>query len=220
MQRNKWIGWILILLVLAGCSAKNQGPTEVPLPYYNQADFTPEWIERSSASGLHAIGDFNLTNQLGEPVTRDSLLGKIYVANFFFTICPTICPRMASNLDRVQQAYLDDDQVMLVSHSVMPWVDSVAVLRDYAAQRGILSHKWLLLTGDKKQIYQLGRSSYFADEGFGKSVTDESNFLHTENIVLIDPNMHIRGVYNGTLPLEMARLIEDIEKLKREQSAT
>lgn len=220
MRRNRLIGWVLIVLVMAGCSAHDKESAEVPLPYYNQADFTPEWFENPSTKDLHTIGEFTLTDQLGQTITRDSLQGKIYVANFFFTICPTICPRMASNLDRVQQAFLQDDQVMLVSHSVMPWVDSVAVLKDYAEQRGIVSNKWLLLTGDKKQIYHLGRSSYFADEGFGKSVTEESDFLHTENIVLIDPNLHIRGVYNGTLPLEMARLIEDIEKLKSEQSAS
>ena len=123
---------------------------------------------------------------------------------------------MTNNLQRVQEAFAQDDEVMLVSHTVMPWLDSVEVLKDYALKNEIQTSKWQLLTGDKNLIYQLGRQSYFADEGFGKSVTDIDDFLHTENIVLVDGNQHIRGVYNGTLPLEMTRLIEDIQRLKLE----
>ncbi|HCX20670.1 MAG: SCO family protein [Flammeovirgaceae bacterium] len=202
----------LLGIYLFGCDSKS---TEVSMPYYTQADFTPKWIE-GNVDTIHQVADFTLTNQDGQIITNADLRGKIYVTNFFFTICPTVCPKMTNNLQRVQEAFAQDDEVMLVSHTVMPWLDSVEVLKDYALKNEIQTSKWQLLTGDKNLIYQLGRQSYFADEGFGKSVTDIDDFLHTENIVLVDGNQHIRGVYNGTLPLEMTRLIEDIQRLKLE----
>ena len=202
----------LLGIYLFGCDSKS---TKVSMPYYTQADFTPKWIA-GNVDTIHQVADFSLTNQDGQIITNADLKGKIYVTNFFFTICPTVCPKMTNNLQRVQEAFAQDDEVMLVSHTVMPWLDSVEVLKDYALKNEIQTSKWQLLTGDKNLIYQLGRQSYFADEGFGKSVTDIDDFLHTENIVLVDGNQHIRGVYNGTLPLEMTRLIEDIQRLKLE----
>ena len=204
---------IAIVLLIMGCT---DGSKEIRLPYYTQVDFTPQWMSPAEAKNIHTVADFSLTNQEGEEITNDDLKGKIYVANFFFTICPTICPKMTNNLQRIQETFPDDPDVLLVSHTVMPWMDSVQVLKEFAERNAINSNKWHLLTGDKELIYSLGRTSYFADEGFGKSVTDESDFLHTENIILVDADQHIRGVYNGTLPLEMARLIEDIERLKQE----
>ncbi|MBR09360.1 MAG: SCO family protein [Rickettsiales bacterium] len=202
----------LLGIYLFGCDSKS---TKVSMPYYTQADFTPKWIA-GNVDTIHQVADFSLTNQDGQIITNADLKGKIYVTNFFFTICPTVCPKMTNNLQRVQEAFAQDDEVMLVSHTVMPWLDSVEVLKEYALKNEIQTNKWQLLTGDKSLIYQLGRQSYFADEGFGKSVTDMDDFLHTENIVLVDGNQHIRGVYNGTLPLEMTRLIEDIQRLKLE----
>lgn len=206
---------ISLLIIIAGLFGCNQPRKEIALPYYSQADFTPRWVEGDQDT-IHRVADFKLLNQEGDTIDNRSLQGKIYVANFFFTICPTICPKMTNNLQRIQEAFPDSDEVLLVSHTVMPWVDSVAVLKEFAMRNQINSHQWHLLTGDKDLIYRLGRQSYFADEGFGKSVTDESDFLHTENVVLVDQNQHIRGVYNGTLPLEMARLIEDIQRLQDE----
>jgi len=213
---NKYI-IIGLGILLAACHAPRK-QEEISLPYYNQADFTPEWYmnENITSNQLHQIPAFDLTDQNGSIFTEQDVEGKIYVANFFFTICPSVCPRMTNNLQRVQEAFDGDTSVLLVSHSVMPWVDSVEVLKEYAEKNQINSNQWRLLTGDKTEIYKLGREAYFADEGFGKSVTNESDFLHTENIILVDQHRHIRGIYNGTLPLEMARLIEDIEKLKRE----
>jgi protein SCO1/2 len=198
-----------------GCAKKQTG--EIMLPYYLDATFTPVWFESDDVpDDLHQIAPFEFTNQEGNLVNNDSLSGKIYVANFFFTVCPSVCPRMTANLERVQNEFTNDGSVLLISHSVMPWVDSVAAIKSYALEKGIKSSKWHLVTGDKSKIYSLARNSYFADEGFGKSVTGESDFLHTENIVLVDPLGHLRGVYNGTIPLEMARLIEDIYRLKKE----
>ncbi|WP_421876293.1 SCO family protein [Marinoscillum sp.] len=204
---------LLLVWIIGGCTSANN---EINLPYYTEANFTPQWLDQEKVEGIHRVADFTLTNQDGQQISNGDLKGKIYVTNFFFTICPTICPKMTNNLQRIQEAFPEDDDVLLVSHTVMPWVDSVAVLKEFAERNQINSNKWHLLTGDKDLIYSLGRTSYFADEGFGKSVTDESDFLHTENIVLVDADQHIRGVYNGTLPLEMTRLIEDIGRLKKE----
>ncbi|WP_258098730.1 SCO family protein [Marinoscillum pacificum] len=210
MIRNSLL--FVLAIYLLGCNTK---PSEVTMPYYTQADFTPRWIEGNTDT-IHRVADFALTNQDGQTISNADLKGKIYVTNFFFTICPTVCPRMTNNLQRIQEAFAQDVEVLLVSHSVMPWMDSVEVLKEYAMENNIDASKWHLLTGDKDLIYRLGRQSYFADEGFGKSVTDIDDFLHTENIVLVDEQQHIRGVYNGTLPLEMTRLIEDIHRLKQE----
>jgi protein SCO1/2 len=206
--------FLIFLVGFFACDTSS--PEETGLPYYLEPTFTPEWLSDSEKVDLHTIAPFELINQSGDTVTREDLLGDIYVANFFFTVCPGVCPKMTSNLHRIQEKFAGDSTVKIVSHTVMPWVDSVAVLKEYADRKEINPGQWHLLTGSKEAIYQLGRESYFADEGFGKTVTGASDFLHTENIVLIDEAMHIRGIYNGTLPLEMARLEEDIRVLQKE----
>ena len=205
---------LVFFLILISCG--EQQPKEIGLPFYNKADFTPEWIDESSSEyeRIHTIGNFSFTNQFGKKITEENIKNKITIANFFFTSCPGICPKMMNNLDRVQTKYGEDNEVVLLSHSVTPWVDSVDVLFNYAEVNNITSPNWHLLTGDKLELYTMGRDSYFADEGFGKSVTLEDDFLHTENIVLVDFEGRIRGVYNGTLKLETNRLLEDIQWLK------
>ncbi len=190
----------------------------IPLPFYNTPEFSPEWIKKSDPKydSIHRVGFFSLQNQHGRFISNQSVRGKIVVANFFFTICPGICPKMMGNMQILQETYNGDDGVAFLSHSVTPWMDSVSVMKAYAERNGITAPNWHLLTGTKKEIYTLARGSYFADEGFGKSVTLENDFLHTENVVLLDKKMRIRGVYSGTLPLQMRRLIEDIELLKQE----
>ncbi|MEP2026676.1 MAG: SCO family protein [Reichenbachiella sp.] len=190
---------------------------EIELPFYSEATFTPEWIEKDDAryDSIHTIKDFSFVNQTGEMVTNETFEGKIYVTNFFFTICPNVCPRMTKNLKKIQAEFADDESVKILSHTVMPWVDSVGRLAEYAQLNDINETQWQLVTGDKKELYNMAREAYFADEGFGKTVTVDEDFLHTENIILIDTQRRIRGVYNGTLPLEMKRLIEDIWTLKK-----
>ncbi len=211
-MKLKWL-WLSCLII----ACKHQATLE--LPFYNSPEFTPEWIAKSDSnySRIHTVGSFQFTNQKGETIDNADLAGKIYAANFFFTSCPSVCPRMTENLLRVQDAYGDDPDVKLVSHTVMPWVDSVETLNEYANIKGINNDHWYLLTGEKDKLYQVARQYYFADEGFGKTVTSESDFLHTENIVLIDQKGRIRGVYNGTLPLQINKLIEDIGRLKSDQ---
>ncbi|MEQ9423018.1 MAG: SCO family protein [Cyclobacteriaceae bacterium] len=208
-----------ITLAISSCKTSNQEDTDIgdiPLPFYNSSDFTPLWIEEGEEGykEIHTIEGFTFQNQEGETVTEKNFENKIYVANFFFTICPSVCPRMTENLKKVQEKFSNDPEVLLLSHTVMPWVDSVEVLKKFAIQREINPDTWHLVTGSKEDLYGIGRNSYFADEGFGKSITEEADFLHTENVVLVDRKRRIRGVYNGTLPLDMKRLIEDIESLK------
>ena len=157
----------------------------------------------------------NTINQYSYCISEKDLDGKIYVADFFFTTCPSICPAMSKQMLRVFDEFKDNQKIMVLSHTVMPEVDSVAVLKEYALRYGIDSdNKWLFLTGDKKEIYQLARKSYFAaiNEGNG----DKDDFIHTENFVLIDAKKRIRGFYDGTSKEEVEKLIEDIHILLEE----
>lgn len=203
------------MFILTGCVHK---ATTERLPFYNTPDFTPVWLSPDDAEyqSIHTIAPFKLTNQLGETITNRQTKGKIYVANFFFASCGSICPKMMGNLADVQQAYLHDNRVMILSHTVTPTRDSVPVLFKYAADNHIDNKKWWLLTGKKDAIYNLARKAYFADEatGYNKS---SNEFLHTENMILIDQLGRIRGVYNGTLKLEVANLINHIKLLEAEK---
>lgn len=207
----------VLLNVFLACqpTKENRLNTPIDLPYYTDATYTPHWIEEGSESldTLHAIAPFKFINQNGDTVANADFQGRIYVTNFFFSICPNVCPKMTNNLDLVQQEFLDDDRVKILSHTVMPWVDSVGRLDKYGQMNNINSDQWHLVTGEKHEIYKMARESYFADEGFGKTVTSNEDFLHTENIILVDQQSRIRGIYNGTLKLDIKRMIEDIHVL-------
>ncbi|MCC7520861.1 MAG: SCO family protein [Flavobacteriaceae bacterium] len=186
------------------------------LPVYNPQDMNPDLVDstlQNKGKG-HKIADFKLINQNGEIITQENYKGKIYVADFFFTRCTTICPVMTSNMKEVQDAFIDNDKVLFLSHSVTPEMDSVPVLRAYADVKGVIDGKWNITTGDKKHIYALARKSYFAvlDEGDGGL----QDFVHTENFTLIDPKGQIRGTYDGTDKAEIQRLIADIRILLKE----
>lgn len=208
---------ISILLIVACTSKQASTPTDEGLPYFHTADFTPIWItEKAPLDTLHTISNFEFSNQNNQKITAQNLKGKIHVANFFFTICPSLCPKIMGNMKQVQAAFKTDKNVLITSYSVMPSRDSVPVLREYANKNKIIDHKWLLMTGDKKQIYDIARKSYFADENLGIQ-KGENDFLHTENFILVDKNLHIRGIYNGTLQLEIEQLIKDIKTLESEK---
>ena len=189
---------------------------EKKLPVYNPVDVNPRLVDQSllHINSNHKIGDFSLINQNGKVITQEDYKDKIYVSDFFFTTCPTICPIMTHNMAKIQKEFGEDDSVMLLSHSVTPEIDSVSVLRDYADEKGVIDAKWNVTTGDKKHIYELARKSYFAvvDEGDG-GVQD---FIHTENFILVDKKRQIRGYYDGTQDEEMDRLIGDIKTLQKE----
>lgn len=189
------------------------------LPYYNSPDFTAHWFNPNSDSlfNFHKIPDFELLNQLGNKVSQKDLVDKIYVADFFFTTCPGICPKMTKNLHMVQEAFREDDEIKILSHSVTPSLDSVPILRDYALDQGVDSTKWYLLTGDRNEIYNLGRNAYFIEDDLGLKREDfGSEFIHTENFVLVDKKGHLRGIYNGLNKTSVHQLIADIKTLKKE----
>ena len=165
----------------------------------------------------HTIADFKLSNQNGEIITNNTYANKIYVADFFFTRCQSICIAMAYNMSELQDFYKNDKDIMFLSHSVTPVMDSVAVLKEYAERKGVIDEKWNVTTGSKKDIYELARKSYFAvlDEGNG----DEDDFIHTEQFVLVDKERRIRGYYDGTEKEEMLKLKEDIALLSAEYAS-
>ena len=186
------------------------------LPIYQPSMVNFELVDSTlqHVKKYHKIASFSLTNQNGKTVTERDYLDKIYVADFFFTTCPTICPKMTENMGALQKEFLADPQVKFLSYSVTPQIDSVAQLKKYALEKGVVDSKWNLVTGDKKEIYKLARKSYLAvkEQGDGGPY----DMIHTENFILVDPVQRIRGFYDGTDPQAMQTLITDIALLKAE----
>lgn len=184
------------------------------LPVYQPSMVDPSLVDSTLhyKKKYHKIADFELVNQNGETITQDNYKDKIYVADFFFTTCPTICPIMTKNMTEIQDAILDDDDVMLLSHSVTPVIDSVPQLKKYALEKGVIDSKWNLVTGDKKQIYELARKSYLAVKTDGDG--GPYDMIHTENFILVDKERRIRGFYDGTNRKEIDKLLEDLKTLK------
>lgn len=180
------------------------------LPIYNPSMVNPELVDSTVQyiSKYHSIANFSFTNQNGKTITQKEYEGKIYVADFFFTTCGSICPKMTTNLVEVQNAFINNPKVMLLSHTVFPEIDSVSVLKKYAIKNGVIDSKWNLVTGDKKQIYAMARKSYLAVK-LGKP-EELYDMVHTENFVLVDSKRRVRGFYDGTKKEDIARLIEDI----------
>ena len=196
---------IYSLVFYFGCSQKK---SSVLLPIYGEKKII------AGDTIYHQIASFNLTNQIGQVVNQNTTKNKIYIANFFFASCQSICPMMSNQLQEVQKAFLADDSVLILSHSVNPLHDTVAVLSNYADTYGAKTNKWHLLTGNKKQIYDLAKTSYlvnaFEDDG------SPEGFLHSELFLLIDKKARIRGMYDGTNTSEVKKLIEDVKLLKQE----
>jgi protein SCO1/2 len=210
----KWIGLSIIIWGVISVSLFYSilKPVE-RLPIYQPASVNSELVDTTIVHKInyHKISDFSLTNQNGETVTQSKFDNKIYVADFFFTTCQSICPIMTKNMKDIQDKLIKDSEVLLLSHTVFPEIDSVEVLKKYAVENEVIDSKWDLVTGDKKQIYDLARKSYLAakDNSFG-----EYEMIHTENFVLIDKKKQIRGFYDGTNKEEIDKLYEDIKILK------
>ena len=207
---------IAFIVFLTACAANQQEHT---LPYYNTPEFTPLFLTTQKDIDqkiTHAIGNFSFTDQHNQTITEKCIDGKIHVANFIFTSCGSICPVMTKQMKLVEKNFLQDTNLVILSYSVTPWIDSVSRLKKYANANHIEKSNWHLLTGKKNEIYTLARQSYFAEEDLGFT-KDSSQFLHTEHVLLVDKNKRIRGIYNGTLQLEMEQLVKDIQQLKKEQ---
>ncbi|OIQ37599.1 MAG: hypothetical protein BM555_00635 [Crocinitomix sp. MedPE-SWsnd] len=201
-------------------SGSNRSENNV-LRVYNPSDVNPTLVDPSIQDKTkdHTIGDFSFLNQLGDTITKESVTGKIFVTDFFFTSCGGICPKMTTQLQRVQREFSDDPNFLILSHTVNPSRDTVATMFKYAERFEANAEKWWFLTGEKKELYLMARKSYLivpdeADPNFEHG--GESDFLHTENFALIDPEGRIRGFYNGTDPNEIDELFRDVYDLKRE----
>ena len=201
---------IILLLFYKALLPQKKLPVFQPaMVNYELVDSTIQHIKK-----FHRIADFELINQNGKTVTNENFNGKIYVADFFFTTCPTICISMTDNLLKVQKEIQNNPNILLISHSVTPKIDSVTQLKKYAIEKGVNDKKWHLVTGDKKEIYKLARKSYLAvkDEGDGGPF----DMIHTENFILVDPDKRIRGFYDGTDSKEIKRLLLEIKILNSE----
>ena len=186
---------------------------KITLPIYSPNMVSTELVDQSIqyVKKYHKISDFSLLNQNGETISEQFYDNKIYVVDFFFTTCPTICPIMTDNMIYIQEQTINQD-ILLASFSVTPKIDSVAQLKKYAIEKEVNDKKWNLLTGDKKEIYELARKSYLVAKNDGDG--GKYDMIHTENFVLIDKERRIRGFYDGTNIEEMDKLLDDIKILQ------
>ncbi|MBS1764170.1 MAG: SCO family protein [Bacteroidetes bacterium] len=200
--------WVIILFLLALSflwTSCNDGPLRT-LPIYGPTN------EETKAS--HHVSPFSLIDQNGDTITNHTFDGKIYVADFFFTTCRSICPVMSTQMERVAAKYANNPNVLIISHSVNPEYDTPAVLKEYANMHHAVSGKWFFVTGDKKQIYDLARTSYLSIASKGDGGPDD--FIHTQNFALVDKEKRLRGYYDGTDSTDVSRLLTDIDLLLQE----
>ena len=210
------IVFLLLSSLLVSCLDKKL--EAIALPYYNEPDFTPIFLTDTSEVKYkinHTITDFSFRDQDSILISQKNIEGKIHIANFIFTSCGSICPKMTTNLKIVNDSLKNQTDIVLLSYSVTPWIDKPTVLKKYKARNEITNPNWHFLTGSKNDIYSLARKSYFAEEDIGFS-KDSTEFLHTEHFILVDKTKRIRGIYNGTLSLEMQQMLDDIKTLENE----
>jgi len=211
-MKNSYLRIFLLALTMLLLNSCKQD--KITMPYYNSAEFTPEWITHDDLKTreIHTIDAFTFRDQSNNLISNKDFDGKIYISNFFFTTCPGICPQMTANMALLQEAYKDDNRIKLISHTVTPWIDTVKQLQRYANEYDVIPEKWHLVTGDKQEIYDLARNAYFAEKEIGLQLSSD-DFLHTENFILVDSQRHIRGIYNGTILNEIDRIKRDISTL-------
>lgn len=239
---NKCTGFLCLLLLLGACDPSpsnsntknyNKNPNfSIPpapsfakveaneLPFFQGSAFNPIWRKNKAVlpSGVLQIPDFNFLDQEGEAVNRATFEGKITVASFFFSGCSGYCPTIMRNLLDVQQTYLSDPSILLLSHSVTPDLDTPQQLQSYSQEVGAQTKKWFLVTGEREHIYDLARKSYYADTQLRESQT-QNDFLHSESVYLLDLEQRIRGVYNGNSRSAIQKLKQDIQLLKQSTQA-
>ncbi|WP_343487130.1 SCO family protein [Allomuricauda sp. d1] len=214
-SKYKFFGLVMVVLSAIIIYLMYQALTpKKRLPVYQPSMVNPELVDSTlhDTKKYHTIADFSLINQNGDTITENNYKNKIYVADFFFTTCPTICPIMTKNMAEIQHNILADEDVLLLSHSVTPQIDSVARLKKYAEEKGVVDSKWNLVTGDKRQIYELARKSYLAVKNDGDG--GPFDMIHTENFILVDKERRIRGFYDGTDAEDIEKLLTDLEVLR------
>jgi protein SCO1/2 len=194
---------VFVFLVVLGCQQEKK------LPFLG-----PKEIGKQGDTLYHKIPDFKFLNQDSLWISEKDMAGKIYVADFFFTTCPTICPKMKTQLLRIYDKFAEDDRIRILSHTIDPEFDGVRVLKDYAKKLNITSPRWNLLTGKKSDIYRLGEKSYMVTAQ--EDANEEGGFVHSGAFILVDQNRHVRGIYDGTKEEDVNHLIEDIGVLLKE----
>lgn len=203
---------VVILLLSSSLFVACDSKTEKPLPIFGERDV------QGSDTIYHTIANFKFVDQDSTEVTNDTFKDKIYVADFFFTSCRTICPKMKTQMLRVYDSIENDPEVLLLSHTIDPEYDTVGLLKDFAQRLGVESQKWHFVTGEKEEIYKIAQTSYFATALEDKSEPD--GFIHSGAFLLIDKHQRIRGKYDGTVEEDVNQLLEDIQKLKKEDGAS
>lgn len=194
---------VFVFLVVLGCQQEKK------LPFLG-----PKEVGEQGDTLYHKIPDFKFLNQDSLWVSQKDMAGKIYVADFFFTTCPTICPKMKTQLLRIYDKFAEDDRVRILSHTIDPEYDGVRVLKDYAKKLNITSPRWNLVTGKKSDIYRLGEKSYMVTAQ--EDANEEGGFVHSGAFILVDQNRHVRGIYDGTKEQDVNHLIEDMTLLLKE----
>lgn len=197
-------------------------PREEALPYFNPTDMEEDVVDSALYAEQighgHKIGSFSFLNQEGKTITEKDIEGKVFVAEYFFTTCQTICPIMNDQMRRVHEAFEGEKQFRILSFTVHPEVDTVAQMKRYADAHGAKAGKWHFLTGEKKKLYELARKSFFVlKPAEAQNLGDAGgDFIHTNNFVLVDQKKNIRGYYDGTNPKEVDQMIHDIRRLLEE----
>lgn len=206
-------------IIILSCLLFSCSEVQERLPFYNSPDFTPHFLTDKQIiqdSITHHIADFSIIDQDSNLISQKHIEGKIHIASFIFTTCAGICPIMTKHLKSVNDHFKNNSDVVLLSFSVTPWIDSVPILKAFKENHDIHNPNWHFLTGSQDEIYSLARTSYFAEEDLGFT-KDSADFLHTEHILLVDRDKRIRGIYNGTLALDIEQMIEDINYLLKEK---
>lgn len=196
----------LITALLVGKSNKSVRQ----LPFYGERVYSAE----NRDTTYHRVGNFSFINQDGKTISQKDLDGNVYVTDFFFTTCQSICPRMTRQMNRIYKQFRNNPQVKILSHTVNPEFDSVPVLSSYAKQLEAKSDQWFFVTGKKKELYDVARKGYFLDASEGDGGPED--FIHNQNFALIDKHRHIRGYYDGTDSADVDRLMGDIKILLKE----
>ncbi len=200
------IKYSLFVLILAtvfiACGESNR-----KLPYLGNRDFD------GKDTVYHAIPDFSFINQDGDTLSQNDFSNKVYVSDFFFTSCPTICPTMKTQMLRIYEKYKENPEFGILSHTIDPNHDSVEVLKKYRDRLGIKGNTWQFVTGDQKAIYKIAQDSYMVSAMEDSSAVDVGGFVHSGAFVLVDKDKHVRGVYDGTKEIEVSKLLKDIDLL-------
>lgn len=212
IDKSKQSLFIVLLLMVIGCSS----PKNDKLPILGRKSIQEKTVNGTVKfdTVYHRINDFTFTNQDSMKVSNNTFKDKIYVADFFFTTCPTICPIMKTQMLRVYEHFKNNDRIMFLSHTIDPDYDTVALLHDFAERLGVSSKKWHFVTGPKEYIYEIGQNSYMVTAM--EDDNEPGGYLHSGAFILVDADRHIRGLYDGTKEDQVDRLISDIPKLLRE----